>query len=390
MSWTKQFTPFSYSVFCVWRNQNEERKERIVVNIKELNALTQSDAYSLSLQIDIIALLRDCFYIIVIDCFAFFYQQRVHSSDKHKLIVILYHDQKSFNIAIIRYKNSSTYMQRQSDRLLRVFRKFARAYVDDIVIFSRTTEKHATHLREIFSTPMNNNLFIKLSKAFIEYSTVSLLDQKIDSLDLTIAKKKLRAISRLHFSQTLRQLKIFLDLIDWLRDYVSHYARIAKSLQNRKTELLRANCVVDSTRKNYFFKTRVQHSTKKKIAFFKTLQITLFKLSYLVHSNVNRQLFVDLNVNTEFDFETMLYYLKETYLQKTFADHKEYSPRHAIESILFLSRLITLVESRYWSTKLELARIVWVLKKMRHIVKVFFRLIIVYIVMTQLWDWQSK
>lgn len=38
------------------------------------------------------------------------------------------------------YKNSPPYVQRQTDNLLRAFRHFARAYVDDVVIFSKTFE----------------------------------------------------------------------------------------------------------------------------------------------------------------------------------------------------------------------------------------------------------
>ncbi len=140
MSWTNESTSFSYPVFCVWRNQDGERKGRVVVDIRGLNALTQPDAYPLPLQADIIALLRDCPFITVIDCSAFFYQWRVHPLDRHKLTVVSHRGQESFNVAVMGYKNSPAYVQRQIDRLLRAFRQFARAYVDDIVIFSRTAD----------------------------------------------------------------------------------------------------------------------------------------------------------------------------------------------------------------------------------------------------------
>ena len=380
MFWTNEFTSFSYLVFCVWRNQNDERKKRIVVNIRGLNVITQLDAYSLSLQANIISLLRHCLYISIIDCSTFFYQWRVHSSNRHKLTIVSHREQESFNVVVMRYKNSSAYVQRQIDRLLRVFRRFARAYVNDIVIFSRIAKEHVTHLREIFFTLIQNNIFIKSIKTFIEYFTVSLLSQKVDSLDLATTKEKLRAISKLRFSQILRQLKTFLDLTSWLRDYVSHYAGLSKSLQNKKTELLRFDLVAESARKNYFSKTRMQHSTEKKIVSFRAIQTILSKPSYLIHVDSKRQLFIDLNVSKEFDFETMLYYLKEIYLQKTFAKLSkcDFLSRHVIELVLFLSRLISSIESNYWSTELKIADIVWILKKVRHIVEVSFKSIIVY------------
>lgn len=72
----------------------------------------------------------------------------------------------------MRYRNSIVYVQRQIDRLLRAFRVFARAYVDDIVIVSTTLEKHVQHLIEMFQILVKNNIFIKFIKTFIEYSIV--------------------------------------------------------------------------------------------------------------------------------------------------------------------------------------------------------------------------
>ena len=71
----------------------------------------------------------------------------------------------------------------------------------------------------------------------------------------------------------------------------------------------------------------------------------------------------------------MLYYIKKKHVVEV----DKFSSRHAIESILFLSRLITNVETRYWLTKLKIVDIVWILKKTRHIVKIFNNIIIIYI-----------
>lgn len=45
MSWSTDATPFSYPVFCVWKTQNGKRKDRVVVDIRGLNAISQPDAY---------------------------------------------------------------------------------------------------------------------------------------------------------------------------------------------------------------------------------------------------------------------------------------------------------------------------------------------------------
>ena len=163
---------------------------------------------------NIITTIRDCFFIIIVDVFAFFYQWRVYFNDRHKLIVINYREQNSFNVAMMKYKNSSIYVQKQINRLFHVYRKFVKIYIDDIIIFSRIFEKHVIYLRQIFEKLVQFNIFIKFIKTFIDYSFVQLLDQKINFFDLFINEKKLKTISKFQFFRIFRQLKTYLNLID--------------------------------------------------------------------------------------------------------------------------------------------------------------------------------
>ena len=112
-------------------------------------------------------------------------------------------------------------------------------------------------MREVFEILIENNISIKSIKVFIDYSSISLLNQKIDFFDLTTTKKKLNVIVKFRFFRTFRQLKTYLRFIEWMRDYITHYVDIFKSLQNKKTELLRHESIADSARRVYFFKTRV-------------------------------------------------------------------------------------------------------------------------------------
>lgn len=48
-----------------------------------------------------------------------------------------------------------------------------------------------------------------------------------------------------------------------------------------------------------------------KIASFKTLQLLLFKPTYLVHFNSAKQLYIDLDAFKCFDFKIIIYYTKK-------------------------------------------------------------------------------
>ena len=377
MFWTNQSTSFFYSCFCVWKSVDDEKKNRVIVDIRNLNVITQFDAYSLSLQTNIIIAMRDCDYISIIDCSIFFYQWRIYFNDRHKLTVVNHKKQKNFNVTVMNYKNSSTYVQRQIDRLLREYRHFVKTYVNDIVVFFRTKIEHETHLRKVFSMLDKNNISIKSIKIFLSYSSISLLDQKIDSLNLITSEEKLKTIVKFRFSRIFRQFETYLDLTNWLRDYISHYVDISKFLQNRKIELLRDESTIENVRRVYSSKTRVQHSTAKKTVSFDALRTILTKSFYLVHSNSKRQLFINLNANKKFEFDVMFYYVKKVYFDQLEFD--KYSLRHVIKSILFFSRLFIDVETRYWFIELKIIDIIWMLKKTRYIVEISSDKTIVYI-----------
>jgi hypothetical protein len=47
-------------------------------------------------------------------------------------------------------KNAPVFFQRIMDKTLRDVRAFARCYIDDIIIFSKSHAEHKVHLREVF------------------------------------------------------------------------------------------------------------------------------------------------------------------------------------------------------------------------------------------------
>jgi hypothetical protein len=47
-------------------------------------------------------------------------------------------------------KNAPVFFQRIMDKTLRGVRAFARCYIDDIIIFSKSHAEHKLHLREVF------------------------------------------------------------------------------------------------------------------------------------------------------------------------------------------------------------------------------------------------
>ena len=167
MKYFKHFISHDYSVFVTWRiifksDQESVRKDRVVVNIRELNKITQTDSYSMSLQTNITSAVTECDFISVFDAAVFFYQWNVRVENKHKLIVVFHREQKQFNVVVMSFKESSTYVQRQIDVILRNHKNYSKAFINDIVVYSKTLNDHIKHLKSIFELLQSLNIFLSV------------------------------------------------------------------------------------------------------------------------------------------------------------------------------------------------------------------------------------
>ena len=214
------------------------------------------------------------------------------------------------------------------------------------------------------------NLFLK--KFFLDYSTIALLDQKVDVFDLTIAVDKLKIIIKLNFSYIFKNLKIYLNFIEWLREFVTFYVQKTDALQRRKIFFLRQFSFNKRTiRKIYSKKTMIDHFSVEKLEFYRLLQKNFNKASFLIHFSSNRQLYIDIDVFKRREFEAMIYHFKVDVNLDKFK-------RNDIELILFLSRMLSEIEIRYWFTELEMCDLIWIVKKVRHMIETIKNIIVVF------------
>jgi hypothetical protein len=173
MSWSFKNTPHAGPVFVVWKNTH--------IGEEKINDKALPDFYPIPLQSDMISAVQGSKYITVLDAKSFFYQWRVKPQDRHQLSVISHRGQEEFNVAVIGFKNSVSYVQRQIDTILRPQKAFARAYIDDVVVHSETLQEHCQHLREVLQVFKDVNISIKPEKSFVGFPSIRLLGQHIDT-----------------------------------------------------------------------------------------------------------------------------------------------------------------------------------------------------------------
>ena len=156
------------------------------------------------------------------------------------------------------------------------------------------------------------NIHLAPNKAFLNYPSVYLLGQYIDTLGLATAEDKLTTIRNLEFPKILAALERYLGMTGYLKQYIPYYLAIIKPLQERKT-ILNRNCGnrTNNARKSKANKSYLQIPTLQELNAYHQLQEIFASPTILHHHDPTRQLYVDLDASKEFGFGAHIYHSKK-------------------------------------------------------------------------------
>lgn len=382
MSWTMKSTSYAYSVFMIWTTVRLSRKalmkkNRVMMNIRGLNKISKFDAYLMSLQSDIISCVQGCQYIFVMDCVTFFHQWSVVEENRHKFIVIIHRGSKQWNVAMMKYRNTTSYVQRKMNNLLKQYRSFCKMYIDDVIVFSHFMNEHVCHLKMIFSLFAKMNIVLKSTKTYFDYFIIALLKQKINNWDFTTFENKFKTITNLLFSRSLKNFKTYLNMIKWLRNYISYYAQKAEPLQRQKITLLKNEFTQKTIKKKFSKRILLKTLSNNEIDAYNQLQADFSRLSWLTHFDKSRVLYADVNASKS-GFGVMMYHVKNAKISASRFDEKFFTKKQ-IDFIMFLNKIFISIESRYWSTELKMADLMWTIKRITHMIKLATHSTVIYI-----------
>ena len=114
--------------------------------------------------------------------------------------------------------------------ILRSYKPFIQYYIDDIIIFSKIFEEYIKYFDIILKLFDRLEIMIKEIKTFLDYLSIILLNQRVNGFDIIISKERTTAIRNLVFPKILKNLEIYLNFTNWLRQYIPYYAQFTEPL----------------------------------------------------------------------------------------------------------------------------------------------------------------
>ena len=120
--------------------------------------------------------------------------------------------------------------QRLIDGALKRLREFCFAFVDDILVYSRSVEEHAIHLERVFQALLDHGLKINTEKCQLFKKEVVYLGYRVDQHGVHPTRDRINAIENWPVPQTYSKLKSFLCSVNFYMRFVRNYAETSSIL----------------------------------------------------------------------------------------------------------------------------------------------------------------
>ena len=106
------------------------------------------------------------------------------------------------------------------------------AFVDDVLIRTEMEEDHDTIVEEVLRRLEENNLYVKPEKCTWKVEKVNFLGVVMGQRKIEIKEDKVAGVLNWSVPKTVRDIRKFLGLANYYRQFVKDFAKIAQPLNN--------------------------------------------------------------------------------------------------------------------------------------------------------------
>jgi hypothetical protein len=118
-----------------------------------------------------------------------------------------------------------------------LLRRSVLVFFDDILVYNVSYEDHLVHLEQVVQLSQNEQWIVKGTKFSFAYRSISYLSYVINVARVATSEDKIKVVADWPTPTNVKQLRSFLGLAGYYRNFVKHFAIISKPL----IELLKKN-----------------------------------------------------------------------------------------------------------------------------------------------------
>ena len=122
------------------------------------------------------------------------------------------------------------FMHLMNDVLLDFLDTFVMVFLDDILVYSKSVEEHAQHLRSVLEKLRQYQLFAKAPQCCFAVFEIDFLGQKVTPAGMSPTEEKIRDVKEWQRPNDVTDVRSFLGFANFYRRYIYKFAEISAPL----------------------------------------------------------------------------------------------------------------------------------------------------------------
>jgi hypothetical protein len=224
--------------------EKKDRTQQMCVDYRSLNEVTIKNKYPLPRIEDLFDQMKGASVFSKIDLRSGYHQLKIRESDVPKTTFRTRYGLYEYIVMSFGLTNAPAYFMYLMNKVfMEYLDQFVVVFIDDILIFSKTEEKHEKHLRMVLGKLRSNQLYAKFSKYEFWLIEVAFLGHVISAGGVSVDPSKVNDVLNLMPPTNASEIWSFLGLACYYCRFIKDFSKIAKPM----TRLLEKNKDFDWT-----------------------------------------------------------------------------------------------------------------------------------------------
>ena len=224
----ESISPWSSRIVLV---KKKDGKLRFCVDYRALNKLTKRDVYPLSRIDDTLSMLQKGRYFSTLDLYAGYWQIPLDKNSREKTAFTTDNGLFEFNVMPFGLCNAPATFQRFMDATMAGLKwKSLMVYMDDIIIFSATFEKHLEDLEEVFLRLQNVKVTLNLEKCAFFRKKIKYLGHIISDEGIQPCNERIDALAKKKSPENVKELRTWLGMVSYYRSFIPQFSKLCAPL----------------------------------------------------------------------------------------------------------------------------------------------------------------